>query len=166
MSSANYQENPTIVFQMDTNLLNAKQRLPDVNQLEYWYDNGIIILIWSEVAQNEAKNTNKINLLKKADTHIYTINDEQDGADSISEKIKIQINEIFGINANSTTNEINDAKIVCEAAKYCAILVTNDGASKSQPKGILGRRDQLSKFVKIVTPQEAVEYVRNKLKLI
>ena len=43
-------------------------------------------------------------------------------------------------NGAKDDNELNDVRIVCEAKKYEAILVTGDGGSKAQPGGILGNR--------------------------
>jgi hypothetical protein len=60
-------------------------------------------------------------------------------------------------------NQTNDISIVSEAAKYAAILVTNDGASKTQPGGILGNRDTLRDFVQIMSPDEAMSFVRGKI---
>jgi hypothetical protein len=54
-------------------------------------------------------------------------------------------------------------RIVCEAAKYGAILVTADGASTAQPGGILGNRHKLSGFVRIMTPEEALSHVEAKI---
>jgi len=52
---------------------------------------------------------------------------------------------------------------VCEAEKYQAILVTNDGASKSQPGGILGNRDKFSDRVVVMNPMEAVQHIRGRI---
>ncbi len=60
-------------------------------------------------------------------------------------------------------NQLNDVRIVCEAAKYAATLVTGDGGSKTQPGGILGNRHKLKDFVKILSPDEAVDFVRQKI---
>ena len=57
-------------------------------------------------------------------------------------------------------------RIVCEAAKYQSTLVTNDGASKSQPGGILGNRDKLQVIagIKILSPTEAVQFIESQIK--
>jgi hypothetical protein len=60
-------------------------------------------------------------------------------------------------------NQRNDVRIVCEAAKYAAILVTGDGGSKTQPGGILGNRDKLRDVVQILSPDEAVAFVQDKI---
>jgi hypothetical protein len=62
-----------------------------------------------------------------------------------------------------SANQQNDVKIVAEASKYQAILVTADGASNSQPGGILGNRDKVKGLVTIVSPTEAVELVKRKI---
>ena len=53
---------------------------------------------------------------------------------------------------------------MCEAVKYQAILVTSDGASKSQPGGILGNRHHLSNLLQIMSPEESVAFIRSKIK--
>lgn len=60
-------------------------------------------------------------------------------------------------------NQKNDVRIVCEAINYHAILITNDGDSKSQPGGLLGNRAKLANFVQIMSPDEAVSFVRSKI---
>lgn len=54
-------------------------------------------------------------------------------------------------------------KIIFDAAKYAAILVTGDGGSKSQPGGIIGNRDKLRDVVKILSLEEAVTFIREKI---
>jgi hypothetical protein len=54
-------------------------------------------------------------------------------------------------------------KIVDYAAHCKAILVTNDGGSKRQPGGMLGKRSQLSRFVRIMSDEQAVAFVRSNL---
>jgi hypothetical protein len=65
-----------------------------------------------------------------------------------------------------SANERNDVEVVAEAAKYAATLVTADGRSKTQPLGILGHREELARAVgvKILSPDEAVDFVREKIR--
>jgi len=62
-------------------------------------------------------------------------------------------------------NQANDVEVVCEAIKWHAILVTNDGDSKSQARGILGNRRKLQDLggIQILRPEEAVAFARGKL---
>lgn len=57
-------------------------------------------------------------------------------------------------------------RIVADAIHYAAILVTNEGGSKSQPGGILGNRRALSQQfgVRILSAEEAVDFVRSKIR--
>lgn len=62
-------------------------------------------------------------------------------------------------------NQKNDVRIVPDAIHYVAILVTQDGGSKSQPGGILGNRDTFAKrfAIRILTPDEVVAFVQEKI---
>ena len=53
--------------------------------------------------------------------------------------------------------------IVCEAIKFNAILVTNDGGSKNQPRGILGNASKLKDYVQIMRDTEAVDFINSKI---
>jgi hypothetical protein len=55
---------------------------------------------------------------------------------------------------------------VADAIHYAAILVTNDGASKSQPGGIRGHRDEFEQrfTLKVLSAEEAVEFVQAKIR--
>ena len=51
----------------------------------------------------------------------------------------------------------NDVEILLTAKLSGAILVTTDGASKTQPRGILGSKKELEALgIKVVAPSEAV----------
>ncbi|SEM10093.1 hypothetical protein SAMN05518845_11669 [Variovorax sp. YR750] len=154
----------TPVFQLDANLINAKQKLEAVNQLETWRDNGVICLVMSGIAHTEAQaggGTGAEARRKKAASHIFTINEageaEEDDAYSKVEAI------LWGKATND--NQANDVEVVCEAIKWHAILITNDGGSNSQPGGILGNSKRLSEELglQVLRPEEAVEFIRNKI---
>jgi len=149
------------VFHIDTNLLNARQKNAEMNELEKMDKEELITLVWSETSQGEALNKKTEIFRKKANAHIYTINEsENEDGIALEDPMKQRIFEIMEINHLSSQNEVNDAEIVYEAHKYGAILITNDGASKSQPKGMLGRRDELRDYVKIVNPTEALSLAK------
>jgi hypothetical protein len=44
-----------LMFHIDTNLINARQKLEAVNQLEKWFDDGIILIKMSGTAHMEAQ---------------------------------------------------------------------------------------------------------------
>lgn len=148
------------VLQIDTNLINARQKLLSVNLLEKWFDDGVILLNMSSTAHCEASANGNLIRTKKANRHIFTVSAPIQADDPNFKRVEIALFPEGAL----TENQLNDVKIVCEAAKYAAILVTHDGGSKTQPGGILGNRHKLSDFVQILSPDEAVVYVRQKIK--
>jgi hypothetical protein len=147
------------VFHIDTNLINARQKLPAVNQLEKWFSDGVILINMSGTARTEAKAGNDSQRDRKANRQIFTLTPSLESGDP---KYKFFEKALFPDGAQ-TSNQRNDVKIVAEAAKYQAILVTADGGSKSQPGGILGNRDKLKGQVRIVSPDDAIILVREKI---
>ncbi len=145
------------VLHIDTNLINARQKLSAVNQLEKWDEDGVILINISATAYEEALAGNNATRTRKANQQIYTITMS---CNPLYSKVEAAL---FPQGARDD-NQRNDVKIVCEAAKYAAILVTGDGGSKTQPGGIIGNRDKLRDIVRILSPDEAVEYVREKIR--
>lgn len=155
----------TPVFHLDANLINARQKLEAVNQLEKWRDDDVIGLVMAGAAHAEAQagaGSNSNARTRKAASHIFTINHAGEAkADDSYTKVK----KILWGDGAVNDNQANDVEVVCEAIKWHAILVTKDGGSKSQPGGILGHRDELVRqlCVRIYRPEEAVEYIRSKI---
>lgn len=152
------------VFHLDANLINARQKLDTVNQLEKWRDDEVICLAMAGVAHAEAQagaGANAEARRRKAATHLFTINDagEAKEDDTYAKVEKI----LWGEAADD--NQANDVEVVCEAIKWHAILVTMDGGSKEQPGGIIGNREALREQfgVQIHRPEEAVEFIRSKI---
>jgi hypothetical protein len=148
------------LLHIDTNLINARQKLSAVNQLEKWYEDGVILINMSATAFGEAQADGNAMRTKKANQNIYTATPSVEAFDPLYQKVETAL---FQESARDE-NQRNDVRIVCEAAKYGAILVTGDGGSKTQPGGILGNRHKLKNVVKILSPDEAVDLVRKKIR--
>lgn len=147
------------ILHIDTNLINAHQRLDSVNLLERWFEDGVILINMSSTAHVEAQAGNDQRRIHKANQQIHTASSRFPIDDPLFKQVELSL---FPDGAKDE-NQINDVMIVCEAAKYQAILVTGDGASKTQPGGILGNRDKLQNFVRVMSPKEAVIFVRSKI---
>lgn len=145
---------------IDTNLINARQKLPAVNQLEKWFEDEVILINMSSTAHREAQADGNAMRIKKANTNIYTATPPVGDSDPIYQKVEAALFP----GGTRDENQRNDVSIVCEAAKYAAILVTGDGGSKTQPGGILGNRHKLKDVAQILSPNEAVEFVRQKIR--
>lgn len=147
------------IIHIDTNLINARQKLTSVNQLELWNEAGVILINMSSTAYSEAQSGNDFQRTKKANQQIFTLTPTTPETDDLFHEVEKALFPKGAINEN----QLNDVRIVCEAIKYNAILVTGDGASQSQPGGILGGRAKLREKLKILSPDEAVNYVRIKI---
>jgi hypothetical protein len=149
------------VFQIDTNLINAKQKLDAVNRLEQWAEDGVILINMSWTAHAEAQADGNPERVRKASQQLFTIDTgEADGA------LAAKVGDVLFPGGPKDDNQRNDVRIVCEAIKWHATLVTMDGASKSQPGGILGNRDKLRTMsdILIMSPDEAVGFVETKIR--
>jgi hypothetical protein len=147
------------VLHIDTNLINARQKLSAVNQLEKWFEDEVILINISGTAHSEALAGNYIPRTRKTNRQIYTATPPIEPSDSLYSKVETAL---FPEGARDY-NQRNDVRIVCEAAKYEAILVTGDGGSKTQPGGIIGNRGKLRDVVQVLSPDEAVAFVREKI---
>lgn len=148
------------VIHIDTNLINSRGKVEAMNRLERWAEDGLIAMNISDTGLSEALAGNDAQRTRKALAQIYTINNTSpDTSDPIYQKIE---SALFPGGAK-TQNQRNDVAIVREAAKWNAILVTSDGGSKSQPGGILGNREKIRDYVRIMTADEAVAFVRDKI---
>lgn len=151
----------TKVFHIDTNLINARGTLDAMNKIEKWAEDRVILVNMSSTSMGEAQKGNNKQRTQKALSHIFTIIDD---AVLSSAPIYQKVASILFPNGIQNENQANDVKIVCHAAHYHAILVTNDGGSKRQPGGILGNADKLSDIVSIMNPQQAVDYIEGKIR--
>lgn len=155
----------TPVFHLDANLINARQKLEAVNQLEKWRGDDVICLVMAGIAHTEAQAGAGGNVqarTRKAASHIFTINDAGEAKEDDS---YAKVKKILWGDGAINDNQANDVEVVCEAIKWNAILVTRDGGSKAQPGGILGNREEfLRQFcLRIFRPEEAVEYIQSKI---
>ena len=116
-------------FHIDTNRINAKSRLININILERWFEDDVIYLEMSEVAQNEAVKNGSPIRTEKAYTYIAS-KTLAGTADEL--RILKQIKEILFPNGIKNINEKNDTEIVFNAWKYRQILITDDGDDQRQ----------------------------------
>jgi hypothetical protein len=150
------------ILHIDTNLINSRQKLPAVNLLEKWYVDGVILINMAGTARAEALAGGDARRAQKANQQIFTMTPP---APIDSARFKAIESVLFPTGAKDE-NQRNDVRIVADAIHYAAILVTNDGGSKSQPGGILGNRDALSERfgLRILSADGAVDFVQSKIR--
>jgi hypothetical protein len=151
-----------LAFQIDANRINARQQLPNMNRLERWRAEGVILLDMAEPAQAEAAAGGRSERARKAYGHIYSM------TRATTEEERALLRRIEGIlfpRGAATPAEQNDVEIVFNAIKYHRILVTDDGGSRRQPGGILGNREQLRELgAQVMTDAEAVALVEQRVR--
>jgi hypothetical protein len=149
-------------FLVDTNCVNARQKIAAMNQLEAWAADEIIELITANTAQKEMVLGGSADRTRKAYRFIYTLSEISTPEEH--EQLR-KITSILCPAGVSTQNQRNDIDIVFNAGKYLRSLITKDGDSKSQPGGILGNRAQLAAVgINVLTPDQAVAKVEEKLR--
>lgn len=151
-----------LMFYIDTNRINAQSKLPWINILEQWDRSDIIMLGISKTAQQEAIAGSSRLRKEKA----YSLIASHSLANTLDEKYLLQKIEkiIFPMGANNK-NEKNDVAIVFTASKYFRILITDDGDSKNQPRGILGCADDLRNIlgIQVMRDYQAVDLVNKEI---
>lgn len=150
-----------VSVQIDANRINSRQTIDAVNRLEQWHRDDIIELWMSAVAQLEATQGDDRARRKKAFGYMFS----ETLAETEQERARLSAIEcaIFPKGAR-TASEQNDVEIVFNADKYQAILVTADGGSKRQPRGILGSRRELDALgVRVMTAEEAVQLIAQQI---
>ena len=156
------QRNVGLWFTLDANRINARQLDSEMNQLEKWYDDGVIDLIISEPASVEALKRGSPKRFAKARRYFHSqtlISTTEERRD-----LKKIANVLLGREPKDS-NERNDVEILFNTKKYAGYLITEDGASRSQPLGILGARVQLKTLgIEVYRTREAVELVRKRIR--
>lgn len=141
---------------LDANMINSRQKIPAVNRLEAWGRDGVVYLTICERAQQEASYGDIRRTAKAMGQPAWLTL-----ANTPEELARIQRIEKAVFPGGATEpSQRNDVEILFCAGKYHAILVTNDGGSRSQPQGILGSRAALAELgIRVMTGEEAVARV-------
>lgn len=149
-------------FHIDTNCINARESLPNMNQLESWHNDGVIYIEISQKAQDEASQGKSVDRARKANNYIYT---ETLARTPREREFLRKISNILFPTGIQKSNQWNDVEIVFNAWKNQCILITNDGGSKRQPGGILGNQKRLAQLgIRVMSDSEAVNKVKEAIK--
>lgn len=151
-----------LMFHIDTNRLNARQKLETMNQIEKWADDDVILINMSGTAHVESRAGSSTLRTRKANSFIFTIESDERGP--AHDAVYRRIEEALFSGGAKDQNQRNDVTVIYEAHKYGALLITNDGGSKTQPGGILGNRDKLKGMVRIFSDVEAVDFIRSRIR--
>jgi hypothetical protein len=144
----------SVIFHIDTNRINSRRRLENMNKLEHWAEHGLIRLETSQVAHEEAMAGGDQRRARKALEMIFS----ETMPDTADEQRQLAaIEAILFPSGAKTQNERNDVEIAFNAAKYQRVLVTADGDLLAH------RRDLGSLGIRVVTDREAVALVEQRI---
>ncbi|MBE0550152.1 MAG: hypothetical protein IH627_21335 [Rubrivivax sp.] len=148
-------------FFLDANCVNTRQKNDALNRLEALRKQRLITLLYADVTHSEAGHGSQTRT-DKAASYTYTKFEPYcEGNDATKRAIEIVL---FPEGAR-TQNQKNDVLAVYHAERLRWPLVTMDGASNTQPGGILGNAGKLEKLgVEVLTPEQAIERAERLLK--
>src|SRR6267154_2376128 len=110
-------------FHIDTNRINSRGKLENMNKLEAWRDQDLILLYPSRVAHEEAMAGGNPLRARKALDNIYSYT----MATTAEETARLaQIETVIFPGGAQTQNQHNDVEIAFNAGKYVAIIITAD----------------------------------------
>jgi hypothetical protein len=143
-----------LYFLIDTNRINARRLTPNMNQMDKWKKDGVIGLIMSGVAHDEAKAGHNAEGSRKASRTVYTLSYTHEHAATM----KAQIAAILFPGGCHSQNEQNDVLIVYDTwRQHPWPLITADG-------DILRKRDELAALgITVMTDAEAVALVKKRI---
>ena len=146
-----------MLIHLDANAVNARQAGDSLNELERLAALEKVDLMYSKIAYIEAGHGSSA---RHAKTENYTwANLSRQPELEVDWRAKIE-KAIFPLSVN-TDSDRNDVEIVLTAKIAGAVLVTRDGDSKTQPRGILGSRVELAALgIMVLTFSEAVTYAK------
>jgi hypothetical protein len=137
-----------LLLHLDANAVNARQRDVSLNELERLATLGQFDLDYSEIAWNEAGHGSSS---RQAKTENYAWAGLS-GQPELETDWRKEIERAIFPSGVKTDTDRNDVETVLTAKIAGAILVTRDGNSKTQLRGILGSRAELAALgVTVVT---------------
>ena len=140
-------------YQLDANLINARQKLRHINQLERWFKKyrRVIILEMPSTAYNEASFGDKRRRQKAEDYTWISTNDSLGGEEEFCRLIE---NIVFPNGAKNQSDK-NDISNLLDAKRSGTTLITNDN------RHILrNAHGLLAHGIRAVIPAQAVEEIR------
>ncbi len=145
-------------YLLDANLINARQKNHELNEIERRFQLGEISLQFTRTAYDEAAYGSKFRELK---TELFTwVDVDRENGRYVTWFKRIEA--IVFPKDVMTQNERNDVDHLVVAQQTGLPFVTADGASKTQPGGILEARDKLMPFgIIVLSVDEAFREITN-----
>ena len=148
-----------MLFFLDANAVNAKQRDSALNELERMAQAGLIELQYTQVTFAEASHGCGKRAEKAAELTWAGVVEES----GFPAQWRQTIEKIVFPGGVRSQSQENDVTALVTAKLAGAFFVTTDGASNTQPRGILGSKRELAELgIAVLTPAEAVALAKTR----
>jgi len=145
------------LFLLDANACNALQSIGELNQLERLALAGKIDLMYTETTWDEAR-FGSLTRNKKVSNFFFVGLSEDVEHSQLQQPWRDEIGRVVFPRGIKTDNERRDVEALLTVRMTDGYFVTNDGASKNQPRGILGCKSQLSALgIKVLNFTDALK---------
>lgn len=132
------------LFLLDANACNARGLISELNELERLAIQGVIELLYTETTWDEAKYGSLTREGKVVDFFFVGLANEDNFG--LQQPWRDAISKIVFPNGIRDERDSRDVEALVTTKIAGGIFVTNDGASNSQPGGILGHKAELSEI--------------------
>lgn len=110
-----------VQLMLDTNAINARQSDPDLNQIERWRANEVVLVVMSSHSSGEARAGGNAVRAAKAVSYVYSYIGDRNDEERVRKQAMAAVLSPKGVRTDA---ERNDVDICFHAHKYKAILVT------------------------------------------
>jgi hypothetical protein len=150
--------NLDLIFHIDSNRIRLDEDLPNMRRLEAWEREGRIDIWIGEAASREVVAGPGGNLRRQQTMKLIHT---EHHADTEEERVMhARIEQIIFPGGARNENQRRDVEHVFTSWKNGCYFITNDGASKKQPRGVLGVAADLAKLdIHVVTDEQACAIV-------
>jgi len=145
------------LFLLDANACNSRQRIDELTELERLGREGVIELQYTETTWDEARRGSEPRDEKVAKFLFTGL-----PADSAHQgPWREAITRVLFPDGSLNESRKHDVEALLTAKMSGGVFVTRDGASKSQPRGILGSKDELAMLgIEVVNFTQALRIAR------
>lgn len=145
-----------VLFLLDANACNSLQRIGQLNELERMADANLIDLLYTETTWDEAQFGSMQRCLKVSNFSFVGLSDDSENR-RLQQPWRKAIEQIVFPTGAKNDNERRDVEALLTVKISGGVFVTSDGASRTQPGGILGHSVQLARLgVEVLNFTEAL----------
>lgn len=133
------------LFLLDANACNSLQRIGQLNELEGMAQAGLIHLLYTETTWGEAQLGSPGRCRKVSDYFFVGLSNDNENV-QLQQPWREEIAQIVFPAGVRNDNQRRDVEALLTVKMSGGCFVTSDGASASQPGGILGHKTELAQL--------------------